>query len=426
MKTTTRLVYLLILFFVAINIMAQTGTESKKAVYLQLGASGGFPPNFSQPVFIPQVGFDATFGIMGFRANGQFFKTSPEFDINGYLDPIKSVLTVTNLKETNSNVLLGITPYLNIGKNAFSFQPGVGLKYLMQKGATATAVYHQTPGTTILKFPDGDADRNLLMIEPNIRASFGKPGAAIRFYVEAGYTLPIEKNEITYSSRSLTNVVDPRGNVDVKALLNSKQLTTTEKSLPAFASVGAGIQIKLFSERETEISRSNTVNNYGINDEGIKRTTSQALNPVNNYGINDEGIKSTGEPVIGAEVFVEQEGGHPEDDRIRKRATADEMEIVGLGFEKKIKCKTNEKGEFSFSLPSDQFKKLPEVFTLRMTIEPPKNFSYKLSDNASLVVIVKVKKTANRKFEFNLLWIKEDSADKANKGVFAVSGRNTA
>lgn len=131
--------------------------------------------------------------------------------------------------------------------------------------------------------------------------------------------------------------------------------------------------------------------------------------------------KATGEPVIGAEVFVEQEGL----DISQKRSTADEMEIVGLGFEKKIKCKSNEKGEFSFSLPHDQFKNLPEKFSLKMTIKPPKNFPYKLSDNASNVVTVKVKKSADQKFEFILLWIKEKDI-KANKGVFAVSGRNTA
>ncbi|MBU1013353.1 MAG: carboxypeptidase-like regulatory domain-containing protein [Bacteroidetes bacterium] len=272
MKASTRLVFLLILVFVTINTLSQNGLEGKKSIYLQLGASGGFSPNLSQPVLIPQIGLDAAIGILGFRVNGQFFKTSPEFDVNGYLDPIKSVLTISNLQEKNSNVLLGFSSYLNLGKKDLRIQPGVGLKYLMQRGATATAVYNQTPETTILKFPDGDANRNLLMIEPNIRASYGKPGQMLRFFIEAGYTIPAGKNEITYSSRTLTSVVDPRGNIDLKALLNSKQNTTTEKLLPAFASVGAGIQIKLFSGNEAKITHSNMPNNYGINDDGIKRS----------------------------------------------------------------------------------------------------------------------------------------------------------
>jgi hypothetical protein len=275
MKASTRLFFLLILILVTINTLAQNGLEGKKSIYLQLGASGGYSPNLSQPVLIPQLGLDATFGIFGFRANGQFFKTSPEFDINGYLDPIKSVLTISNLQETNSNILLGISPYLSFGKNALSIQPGVGLKYLMQKGATATAVYYQTPGTSILKFPDGDAIRNLFVIEPNIRASFGKPGNFLRFYLEAGYSIPQGSNEYTYTSRSITNVIDINGNVDIKALLNSKQVISKVKTMPAFASIGAGIEIKLFSGKGEEISRSNMTNNYGINDEGLKKIVSQ-------------------------------------------------------------------------------------------------------------------------------------------------------
>jgi hypothetical protein len=252
MKALTRLVFLLILVFVTINTLAQNGLEGKKSVYLQLGASGGYSPNLSQPVLIPQLGLDATLGIIGFRANGQFFKTTPEFDINGYLDPIKSVITISNQQEKNSNILLGFSPYLSFGKKAISIQPGVGIKYLMQKGATATAVYNQPPGTSILKFPDGDANRNLFIIEPNIRASFGKPGNFLRFFLEAGYSIPQGSNEFSFTSRSIPNVVDPRGNVDVKALLNSKQVTSTENTIPAFASIGAGIEIKLFSANKPD------------------------------------------------------------------------------------------------------------------------------------------------------------------------------
>lgn len=281
MKASTRFAFLLILISLSINILAQNGFEGKKSVYLQLGASGGFSPDFSQPVLMPKLGFEATLGLIGFRADGQFFKTSPAFDINGYLDPIKSVLTISNLQENNSNVLLGFSPYLSFGKKALNIQPGIGLKYLMQKGATATAVYNQTPATSILKFPDGEANRNLLLLEPNIRASLGKPGKFLRFFVEAGYTIPLGNNEFSYTSRNLTNVVDSRGNVDIKTLLNSKEIITTGKALPAFANVGAGLEIKLFT------------------------TTQRGAG--NNYGINDDGIKRTGEPVPGAEIYVELE-----------------------------------------------------------------------------------------------------------------------
>jgi len=250
MNASTRLFFLLILVFVTINTLAQNGLEGKKSIYLQLGASGGFSPNLPQPVLIPQLGLDATFGIIGFRATGQFFKTSPEFDINGYLDPIKSVLTISDLKDYNSNVLLGVSPYLSFGKKALSIQPGVGLKYLMQKGATATAVYYQPPGTTILNFPDGDANRNLFMIEPNIRASFGKPGQKLRFFIEAGYLLPFGENEFSYTSRDLTGVVDTKGNIDIKALLNSKEVIKSEQLIPSMLTVGAGLQVKLFQSKE--------------------------------------------------------------------------------------------------------------------------------------------------------------------------------
>jgi hypothetical protein len=277
MKTLTQLLFFCILIAIAGYANCQTGAKSKKAIYLQLGASGGYSPNLLQPVLIPQLGLDATFGIIGFRANGQFFRTSPEFDINGYLDPIKSVLTISNLQENNSNVFLGFAPYLSFGKKAFNIQPGVGLKYLMQRGATATAVYNQTPGTSILKFPDGDANRNLFVIEPNIRASFGKPGNFLRFYLEAGYSLPQGSNEYTYTSRSIPNVIDPRGNIDVKTLLNSKQVTATENSIPAFASIGAGIEIKILSiKKQNEPDKKDT-----------KYVQPQIVSPADGTVIND-------------------------------------------------------------------------------------------------------------------------------------------
>jgi len=43
MKTSTRLVCLLFLIFVAITALAQTELEGKKTIYPQLGASEGIP-----------------------------------------------------------------------------------------------------------------------------------------------------------------------------------------------------------------------------------------------------------------------------------------------------------------------------------------------------------------------------------------------
>jgi hypothetical protein len=385
-------------------------SKALSQISLQLGASGGFSHDFSQPVLMPQLGFDATLGLIGFRADGKFFKTSPAFDINDYLDPIKSVLTISNLQETNSNILLGINPYLNIGRKAFSFQPGIGIKFLMQKGASATAVYYQTPVTSILKFPDGDANRNLLLLEPNIRVSFGKPGNFLRFYIEAGYTIPQGNNEFSYMSRSIPNVVDPRGNVDVKALLNSKEVTTTGNSMPAFASVGAGIEIKLASgkkpdkvimEKESDYYlQKTTVNNYGINDDGIKRTTTQAFTSVNNYGINDDGIKRTGEPVPGAEVYVE----------------------MILGEEPIANVITDENGEFAFETVN--IPNFPTQGTLILTITPSKAFARdKKLPIKRTKIKVRFKKAEEEIFRFTLFWY-EVASKTQNKGCFAVSGKN--
>lgn len=252
MKTSI-LKFVPILFVsLSINLLAQPVTEINTNFYLQGGVAGGFFPNSKKPLLIPQAGFDATFGVIGYRTNAQIFNTSPDFNINKYITPIKSVLTVSNLKESNSNVLLGITPYLNFGESLISIQPGISIKYLIQKGASANATYYKANNTSILKFPDGNASRNLFMIEPNIRISLGKLGDIFRFYVEAGYNFPLGKNEYNYLARDLTGVVDPRGSVNDKILLESKQVKGSEKLITEFASISAGLQIKLFSDKKED------------------------------------------------------------------------------------------------------------------------------------------------------------------------------
>lgn len=106
-------------------------------------------------------------------------------------------------------------------------------------------------------------------------------------------------------------------------------------------------------------------------------------------------------PVLGAEIAVKQ------------------ILPVKTTVLKPIKCKTNNKGEFSFSIPEEQFNKLPDEFSLQMTIIPPIGWTGISSSNE---VTVKVEKSDGPKFEFVLLW-QEEGDTKANKGCFAVNAK---
>jgi len=124
--------------------------------------------------------------------------------------------------------------------------------------------------------------------------------------------------------------------------------------------------------------------------------------------------KSAEEPISGAEIVVELS---PQKTTTKTAAGPDgNMEIVGLGFEKKLKYKSNEKGEFSFSLPEDQFKKLPEEFHLQFTINPecPDKFPVEINK-----VVVKVKKAHGPKFEFIVTY--QQPKERGNKGSFMVN-----
>jgi hypothetical protein len=401
-----------ILIFGISQTMAQTEPKTNSGVYLQLGTSSGFSSEFPKTIFIPQPAIGADFGLIGFRASGQFFKTEPAFDIIEYLAPIKSLITTTGLKENNYNIMIGLTPYLNIGNNAFKIQPGIGLKFLMQDGATATSVYSQPPGTSILKFPDGEANHNLLMIEPNIRSVFGKTSRRFLFYIEAAYTLPVGMIEFTYTSRSLTGVVDSRGNVDLKALLNSKQVTVAEKVISGFVSIGVGIEFMLNSKINREIPfdiSENSIliasrNSIGRNNKIPK--TSQfnvQIEGLNKDGINDDGIKGTGEPVPGAEIYIELEGE--------------------LGGEPIANIITDENGELSFE--SVNIPNFPTLGTLVLTITPSKAFSREKDiPRKKEKIRVKFIKPIDENFRFVLFWESKDIKTQ-NKGSFAVSGKNS-
>lgn len=104
------------------------------------------------------------------------------------------------------------------------------------------------------------------------------------------------------------------------------------------------------------------------------------------------------EPVPNAEITVEQ--------------------IADKPILKPIKCNTNDKGEFSFSVPEEEFKNLPNEIILELTITPPNGWTGISSSN---VVIVKVEKSNGPKFDFVLLWQREKI--KTNKGSFAINAK---
>lgn len=245
MKVSLIILSVLIFLFGSISASAQTGSGGSNSVKLLLGTSSALGLPSDNSVIIPQAGLDFCFGKIGIRTTGQIFKTSPEFDISGYLDPITSYITQTGLKEQNSNLLLGISPYMNIGKGFFSLQPSLGLKYLMQNGATASAVYKQSSSMSFLKFPTEDAKRSMFMIEPNIRLVFGKEGKAVHFFAEASYAMALSANEFSYTSRDLTGVIRTDGSIDADMLEMSKTVTKTEKAFPNCPIIGVGVELEL-------------------------------------------------------------------------------------------------------------------------------------------------------------------------------------
>ena len=95
-------------------------------------------------------------------------------------------------------------------------------------------------------------------------------------------------------------------------------------------------------------------------------------------------VSIPGEPVPGAEILVEQE---PNDVPIRVAP-----------------CVTNNEGEISFTIPSDQFKKLPDKFQLKMTIKPNDPTKYVLTRGAKNTMIFKFKKSDGPNIKLILSW----------------------
>jgi hypothetical protein len=133
-------------------------------------------------------------------------------------------------------------------------------------------------------------------------------------------------------------------------------------------------------------------------------------NSVNNYGINDEGIKKeirsaeAGEPVPGAEIYLEQE---PRGEPIANGVTDENGEIEFLV---KKNSELPATGIFSFTItPSTAFKakhKLPVSFKGKTEVPFTRNLT--------------------GKYKFVIRWIPNPDAKAQNKGTFAVSGKSTA
>ena len=225
-----------------------TETVSPFNLNLQLGVSTpfGFPSGSSS--IIPDIGVDFNFGDFGIRATGQFFKTALDFDLDNYLDPILSNVTQTG-DDQHSNIQIGISPYINFPQKAFTIQAALGLKYLMQNGADLKVNYGGLPPGAMFDASTGELKRNTFVIEPSIRAVIGNPNKALKFFIEAGYAIPMSK-EYTYTNRNLAGVVLPDGSIDPDLMEFAPTVNHTEKLIPASPWIGIGLELNLTSPRK--------------------------------------------------------------------------------------------------------------------------------------------------------------------------------
>lgn len=98
--------------------------------------------------------------------------------------------------------------------------------------------------------------------------------------------------------------------------------------------------------------------------------------------------------------------------------TGDEMDIVGLGFEKKKLCYTDKNGRFSIKLSDETLRELPEEFYFQFTIKPENPKKYQTETNSA---ILKANKSSGPEFEFEVIFIR--SSGTGNKGTFAVNSK---
>ena len=113
--------------------------------------------------------------------------------------------------------------------------------------------------------------------------------------------------------------------------------------------------------------------------------------------------KNVGEPVPGAEVYVE--------------LTPDHEAIATI--------ETNKNGEIIFKFPDGI--KIPKEGFFSLTITPPKKIksskSKKFTGMQKQTILIPFKKKEGPKFKYILLW-KEGDAKTYNRGSFAVSGKS--
>jgi len=153
-------------------------------------------------------------------------------------------------------------------------------------------------------------------------------------------------------------------------------------------------------QAQVEGSTRTSVNNYGINDEGIKRSVSGSFTSRNSYGTDASQSTVNGEPIPGAEIYVELE--------------RDVEAKLSSSF-------TDQNGEFQISpLPG-----FPLQGTLVISIKPPELWSGCLVGSASTQKIrVPFKRTkATKLMKFVLIWT-EPGQEAQTKGAFAISGKS--
>ncbi len=86
----------------------------------------------------------------------------------------------------------------------------------------------------------------------------------------------------------------------------------------------------------------------------------------------------------------------------------------------KSKAITDKNGEFSITIPSEQFKLIPEnsSFTLKLKIKPPKDFPGAYDNDEATITL---KQKDGPRYKLILHWI--PIKGKSNKGTFAVSSK---
>ncbi len=249
MKLTRIILTILMLIAVCHFVVGQSTSEKGTSINFQFSASTPFGLPANSASIIPQIGFDFNFGDFGVRAAGQFFKTSAEFDMNAYLNPINTFVTQSG-NEKHSNITFGINPYANLPVGGFTLQPSLGVHYLSQNGADLMASYGTLAPGSILNATGGDNKRSAVVLAPSVRALFGDANKPLRFFAEAGYSMPVGIKEYKITSRNLDGVLLPDGGIDPDLMEMGTTISYTEKMFPPNFWIGIGLELGITSSRK--------------------------------------------------------------------------------------------------------------------------------------------------------------------------------